>query len=54
MLNCKGIKYDTIDLKMPQWTPGYYQIMDYYKEVKNLSAGSKRESELIFYGSVKE
>ncbi len=37
-LLCKGINGDTIDFKMPQWMPGYYQIMDYSKEVKNFSA----------------
>jgi predicted metalloprotease with PDZ domain len=39
-LLCKGIDGDTIDFKMPQWMPGYYQMMDYPKEVKNFSAQS--------------
>jgi predicted metalloprotease with PDZ domain len=41
MLYCKGLKKDTIDFKMPEWMPGYYQIMEYSKEVKNLSAKCK-------------
>lgn len=39
-LDCKGLKGDTIDFKMPQWMPGYYQIMEYSKEVQNFSAKS--------------
>jgi predicted metalloprotease with PDZ domain len=37
-LHCVGWPEDTIDFKMPRWMPGYYQIMDYGKEVKNFSA----------------
>jgi len=29
---------DTIDVKMPAWTPGYYQIMDYARNVLNFHA----------------
>jgi predicted metalloprotease with PDZ domain len=37
-LDCKGLKGDTIDFKLPQWMPGYYQIMNYSGEVKNFYA----------------
>jgi predicted metalloprotease with PDZ domain len=37
-LSCSGWTKDTIDFKMPKWMPGYYQIMDYAREVKNFSA----------------
>ena len=37
-LSCSGFKGDTIDFKMPQWMPGFYQIMNYSEEVKNFSA----------------
>ena len=37
-LICKNMNRDTIDFKMPQWMPGYYQIMNYSGEVKNFSA----------------
>ena len=40
VLNCKGLKGDTIDFKMPRWMPGYYQIMDYSDGVKNFSVNS--------------
>ncbi len=29
---------DTIDVKMPVWTPGYYQIMDYERNLLNFRA----------------
>lgn len=40
-LYCPGWQSDTIILKMPEWMPGYYQIMDYWKEVQNLTAKVK-------------
>jgi predicted metalloprotease with PDZ domain len=33
-----GIKDDSIQIKMPAWTPGYYMIMDYAKNVVNFIA----------------
>jgi predicted metalloprotease with PDZ domain len=33
----EGLEGDTIDFKMPQWMPGYYQIMNYSNSVKNFS-----------------
>ncbi len=38
VLDCKDLKGDTIDFKMPQWMPGYYQIMDYGRTVENFTA----------------
>lgn len=29
---------DTVNFKIPVWMPGYYQLMDYAKSIKNLSA----------------
>ncbi|HLK30504.1 MAG TPA: hypothetical protein VKT28_18125 [Puia sp.] len=40
-LNCSSWAEDTINLKMPQWMPGYYQIMNYAKEVENFSVKDK-------------
>ena len=37
-LFCNGWIKDTIDFKMPRWMPGYYQIMEYAREVRNYSA----------------
>jgi len=38
VLSCQGMKGETQDFKMPAWTPGYYQIMDYAKNVLNFRA----------------
>jgi predicted metalloprotease with PDZ domain len=45
-LDCSGWTTDTIDCKLPQWMPGYYQIMEYSKEVTNFSA-KRANSKLI-------
>ena len=37
-LTCKGIKKEFIDFKMPAWTPGYYQKMDFAKNLERLRA----------------
>ena len=33
-----GFNQDTVEVKMPRWMPGYYQIMDYAKDVRNIAA----------------
>lgn len=38
VLNCSGWSKDSIDLKMPKWTPGYYQLMNYAQAVENFTA----------------
>jgi len=38
VFNCSGIKQDSIEFKMPQWTPGYYQIMNFANNVQNFTA----------------
>jgi predicted metalloprotease with PDZ domain len=37
-LLCKGIEGDTVDFKIPSWTPGYYRVLDFEKNVRNFSA----------------
>jgi predicted metalloprotease with PDZ domain len=37
-LNCKGIKKEFLDFKMPVWTPGYYQRLDFAKNVESFGA----------------
>lgn len=37
-LKCRDCIEDTICLRMPQWMPGYYQIMNYWKEVSDFNA----------------
>jgi len=36
--NCSRWGQNTINVKMPKWMPGYYQIMNYAKSVENFSA----------------
>ena len=36
--HCQGLKGETQDFKLPVWTPGYYLIMDYPKNVLNFRA----------------
>src|SRR5437762_11591378 len=38
VMNYKGLKGDSIDLKMPVWTPGYYQRLDFANNVENFNA----------------
>jgi len=45
-LACKGIKKDFIDFKMPVWTPGYYQKMDYAKNLQQMKATDATGKEL--------
>lgn len=33
-----GLNQDTLLIKIPNWMPGYYQLMDYAKNVENISA----------------
>lgn len=40
---------DTLVLKMPVWTPGYYQRLDFGKQVKNFSVTSVNGAALPFY-----
>ncbi|MCU0363315.1 MAG: hypothetical protein MUE32_08160 [Bacteroidales bacterium] len=37
-LDVSELYMDTVELRMPRWMPGYYQIMEYTKEVSNFSA----------------
>jgi len=45
-LSCKGIKKEFIDFKMPAWTPGYYQKMDFAKNLEQLKATDETGKEL--------
>ncbi|MBK7870478.1 MAG: M61 family metallopeptidase [Saprospiraceae bacterium] len=37
-LHCEGFKAETLDFKMPVWTPGYYWIQNFPKNVVNFQA----------------
>ncbi|HSA95702.1 MAG TPA: PDZ domain-containing protein [Acidobacteriota bacterium] len=38
VLRAEGLKGEFQDLKLPVWTPGYYRIMDYSKNLKDFRA----------------
>ena len=38
VFRCDGLRGESLDFKMPAWTPGYYRIMDYAKNVVNFRA----------------
>jgi predicted metalloprotease with PDZ domain len=45
VLHCSGLAGPVLDLTMPAWMPGYYQLLNYAKEVEHFRAldGSGRE-----------
>lgn len=43
-LTCSGTDFDTVILSIPAWMPGYYQIMDYSVNVRNVSATDSRNN----------
>lgn len=43
---CKGIKRDLVEFKMPAWTPGYYQLLNYADKVENFKAATKDGTDL--------
>jgi len=49
VFRCEGTAGGTQEFKMPVWTPGYYRIMDYARNVLNFRAedGTGRAVEAI-------
>lgn len=47
-LHLEGWNKDTLVLKMPQWMPGYYQLMDYGKAVQNISVKDEQGKDFPF------
>lgn len=45
-LKLEGFQEDTLVLKMPQWMPGYYQIMNYAENVETLKVYGSEKNEL--------
>src|SRR5579862_3632789 len=39
-MNISGLKQNTLDLKMPVWTPGSYLVREFSKNVESFSAVS--------------
>ena len=38
VFRCEGLAGPTLDFKMPAWTPGYYGLFDFAKNVRNFRA----------------
>ena len=47
-MNCEGFRQTTLDFKMPVWTPGYYQRLDFADHVENFQATGNRENKLTW------
>ncbi|MFB6320567.1 M61 family metallopeptidase [Saccharicrinis sp. FJH54] len=50
-LETSGWQNDTLELKLPVWMPGYYQVMDYAKFVTDMTAKTANGQELKIIGS---
>jgi len=40
VFHCEGIKKDQVEFKLPVWTPGYYQLMNYADNIQHFSAST--------------
>lgn len=47
-LNIRNWSRDTLILKMPNWTPGYYQVMNYAESVKNVIVKDEKGKPISF------
>ncbi len=47
-MSCRGAMGEIVDLKMPMWTPGYYQILDFPKNVRNFHAADGTGKQLAW------
>jgi predicted metalloprotease with PDZ domain len=52
-LQCEGMEGGSLDFKMPAWTPGYYWIMDYAKNVLNFCAEDGSGNALVWKKTAK-
>lgn len=47
-LSFEGMAADTLNFKMPVWMPGYYQLMDYAKDVSGFQVFDKAGKRMAF------
>lgn len=50
-MKLKGINKDTILLKMPAWTPGYYQLLHFADQVSGVTIKKSNEESITFQRS---
>jgi len=53
VFRCEGLKGETQDFKLPSWTPGYYQIMDYARNILNFGAEDRAGNPLAWEKTAK-
>jgi predicted metalloprotease with PDZ domain len=53
VFHTEGLKGDSLDFKLPAWTPGYYRIMDYSKNLVNFRASDGAGRALAWSKTVK-
>lgn len=46
VFRCEGLKGETQDFKLPSWTPGFYQVMDYARNILNFQAEDRAGNRL--------
>jgi len=51
-MRCEGINKDTIFLKMPVWTPGYYQQLDFANNIENFHITDSKGNEVNYFKPV--
>lgn len=50
-MEVSGLKRDTLSLKMPAWTPGYYQLLHFADQVQFIKAKNSSGKELVIVKS---
>jgi predicted metalloprotease with PDZ domain len=53
VFRAEGLQGESQDFKLPAWTPGYYRIMDYAKNVVNFRASDGAEHPLAWHKTAK-
>ena len=53
VFKCEGLKGEAQDFKMPVWTPGFYQIMNYSRNVLNFRAEDGAGNQLAWEKTAK-
>lgn len=48
-MELSGVKQDTLVLKMPAWTPGYYQLLHFADHVSNFSASEAKDGSALTF-----
>ncbi|MDW7695830.1 PDZ domain-containing protein [Flammeovirgaceae bacterium SG7u.111] len=47
-MECTGMEKEYVDFKIPMWSPGYYQILNFAENIENFAATDENGTELAF------